>query len=369
MKEKRYVPKLRCHRPSGRAFVELNGRRHYLGKFGDEGTKQAYERTIAEWEANGRQNKVDPFDISVMEMIAKYWVFVQGYFLKDGKPTNEQRTIRCALRPLRELYGETPALKFGPMALKVVRDHMISQNWARNHINKQISRIKRVFKWAASEELLPADVYHRLQTIEGLKRGRSEARETKPVLPVPEFDIEAVKAQVSRQVRALIDLQLLTAARAGELITLRPMDFDRADLVWLATPETHKTEHMGRERTIYIGPKAQAIVKEFLLRPADTFLFSPREAEDERSPFKTDERVGERYSVDSYRRAIARACKRANVPKFAPHRLRHTAATQIRRHYGVEGAQLLLGHARADVTQLYAERDETRAIAIAQEIG
>jgi hypothetical protein len=37
------------------------------------------------------------------------------------------------------------------------------------------------------------------------------------------------------------------------------------------------------------------------------------------------------------------------------------AATVIRARYGLEAAQTVLGHARADVTQVYAERDESRA--------
>ncbi len=42
---------------------------------------------------------------------------------------------------------------------------------------------------------------------------------------------------------------------------------------------------------------------------------------------------------------------------WAPNRLRHARATEIRRTYGLEAAQVILGHAKADVTQVYAERD------------
>jgi integrase len=49
--------------------------------------------------------------------------------------------------------------------------------------------------------------------------------------------------------------------------------------------------------------------------------------------------------------------------------LRHTAATLIRARFGLEAAQAVLGHARADVTQVYAERDLARAHAVAAAIG
>lgn len=80
-------------------------------------------------------------------------------------------------------------------------------------------------------------------------------------------------------------------------------------------------------------------------------------------------KVGLRYTRRSYRQAIVRACQKAGVPEWSPLQLRHTAATVIRAKYGIEAAQLILGHARADVTQVYAERDLARARTIMAEIG
>lgn len=49
--------------------------------------------------------------------------------------------------------------------------------------------------------------------------------------------------------------------------------------------------------------------------------------------------------------------------------MRHNAATDLRKEYGLEAAQVVLGHARADVTQVYAERDRERAVAVVAEFG
>jgi len=46
-----------------------------------------------------------------------------------------------------------------------------------------------------------------------------------------------------------------------------------------------------------------------------------------------------------------------------------TYATKVRKDHGLEAAQILLGHSRADVTQVYAERDEAKAINVARKIG
>ena len=47
----------------------------------------------------------------------------------------------------------------------------------------------------------------------------------------------------------------------------------------------------------------------------------------------------ERYTTDSYCRAVTRACEKAKVDRWTPLRLRHSRATEIRKKYGLE-AQL-----------------------------
>ena len=47
----------------------------------------------------------------------------------------------------------------------------------------------------------------------------------------------------------------------------------------------------------------------------------------------------------------------------------HRAATAIRAQYGLEAREAVLGHAKADVTQLYAERDLSRARDVMRAIG
>jgi site-specific recombinase XerC len=57
------------------------------------------------------------------------------------------------------------------------------------------------------------------------------------------------------------------------------------------------------------------------------------------------------------------------IEKWSPNRLRHAVATEIRRQFGVEAAQVVLGHSRADVTQVYAERDWQKAQDVMKAIG
>lgn len=78
---------------------------------------------------------------------------------------------------------------------------------------------------------------------------------------------------------------------------------------------------------------------------------------------------GSQYTSNSYRRAIHRACESNGIEKWSPNRLRHTAATEIRREFGLEAAQVILGHSQANVTQVYAERDAAKGYEVARQIG
>jgi len=72
---------------------------------------------------------------------------------------------------------------------------------------------------------------------------------------------------------------------------------------------------------------------------------------------------GDCYTVTSYRRAVARACEKASVPKWHPHQLRHNAATNIRKQHGIEIARIILGHSTAFTTEIYAEQLAVEVIA------
>jgi hypothetical protein len=189
------VPCYRLHRRSGQGIVTLNGRDHYLGPHGSQTSVDKYDRLIAEWLASGRsvqRQEDDSLAPSISHVIHAFWEHAKVHYRRpDGSPTSELDNFRQALRPLRRLYGTSSSLKFGPQALKAVREHMISLDWCRTNINKQVSRINSMFRWAVENELVPARVHQALLAVRGLQRGRTTARESEPVVPVSEEQIGA----------------------------------------------------------------------------------------------------------------------------------------------------------------------------------
>jgi integrase len=430
------TPTYRHNRTTDRAVVTIDGKDHWLGKYGTPESRAAYDRLIAEWLSNGRRLPVRADDLTILELVAQFWAHAETFYRKaDGTPTTELDNFRQALRPLKALYGSTPARDFGPRSLTAVRQRMISLGWARTNINKQIGRLKMVFRWATAQELIPPSVYHGLISVAGLQRNRTEARETEPVTPAPEQHVAAVLPLVSRQVRTMIELQLLTGMRPGEVVAMRRRELDTSGEVWLYRPGHHKTAHHGHARTIYLGPKARELVEPFLKPDLAAYLFSPADAEAERraelhrarleggTPLKYGNRPGSNrarrprrepgdcYTVASYRRAIERACDEAFPPvaslarqkvdgkkgkrwetdaelrarlgpdgwaelqrwqdahRWHPHQLRHNAATRLRKEFGLEAAQVILGHKTLSVTEVYAEKNVAAAVRIMAQVG
>jgi hypothetical protein len=190
------TPSYRLHKPTGQAVVTLNGHDHYLGKHDTAESRELYDRKIAEWLANGRREPIragapgDATALTVNELLLAYLRHAQTYYAKDGRPTSQQDRIRLALRPVWELYGRTDAKDFGPLALKAVRERMIAHGYVRSHVNALVGCVKRMFKWAVAEELVPAAVLHGLEAVTGLRRGRTKAPDNVPVAPVAPAVVE-----------------------------------------------------------------------------------------------------------------------------------------------------------------------------------
>ena len=403
------VPKYRRHRGSNQAIVTLNGRDYYLGPYGTKASRIEYDRLIGEWLAAGRNSlHVTGNELTVVELCLSYWKFAKGYYRRDGRDTRVTPGIKCAIKYLKTHYGRTLAAEFGPLALKAVRQRMIEDGLSRRYINDHVDRIRRMFKWAVGEQLLSVEVYQALAVVPGLHKGRTAARETDPILPVEDLTVDATLAHLPQVVADMVRLQRLTGMRPAELCLLRPCDIDQSEDVWQYRPNHHKTEHRGRERVIFVGPQAQAILLRYLARDAESYCFRPCDSEAKRraalhaarkTPLSCGNKPGSnrrrkpqrapglRYDVAAYRRAIHRACDKAfPIPeeiaadakaaakwqsehRWSPNQLRHSAATAIRRKFGLEAAQTVLGHSQANVTQIYAQRDYALAARVAKEVG
>lgn len=378
MPSHRVLPKYRLHKGSGQAFVQHKEKRYYLGKYGTEASRQAYDRFIAALVAKQPKLKIAqssrPGDAPVMiEILAAYLEFAEGYY-HGGTRGN----IRTMIAEVKRLYAYTPVDEFGPLALQALQTSLVASGCTRSHVNTTTKIVKRMFKWAVSQELVPVTIYTALTTVPCLRKGRTTAPELAPVLPVDDKVVDATIKHLSGVVADMVRFHRLVGARPTEVCTIRPGDIDRSGQVWLYRPQRHKTQHHGHDRVVMIGPKAQKILTPYLERPADAFCFSPREAMAERywgdekraakrPPKKRASR--DRYCASTYGHAVAEATKKAGVPRWSPNQLRHSVATKIRQRFGIEAAQVVLGHSDLNTTEVYAEKSMKLAFEVAKTIG
>lgn len=381
----------RLHKASGQAFVEIDGRRTYLGTFGAKSSLERYDRIVAEYRAGHSSQPSNAAGRTVNMLLLKFLAHAKRRYVKNGRSTSEVRSYKVAMRPVQRLYGSIDVDAFSPKALETCLQWWVDNGVCRKRANQHLYRVRRIWKWAVKEQMAQVETWQALAAVEGLRRG--EGRESRKVLPVAWERVTAAEQHLSAQAWALVLFQWWTGCRPGEACIVRPMDLSIHSDVWEYRPESHKTEHHGLDRVIYLGPQAQAVVTPWLTNRDDTaYLWSPYEAHlawasaRGRRPKSGGPRMpGDCYTTLTYGRAIQRACDSAFPPplclneasrqewrlanRWSPNQLRHAAATRIRQQFGLELARIILGHQSAVTTEVYAEADRKKAIGVMRSIG
>jgi len=387
---------------SGQARIRLDGRDHYLGVWGTAESRLKYAELIDRWRrGEGVRAVAAPVSPrTVADVAAMFLDDARRTRRKpDGSPTKEVANFPYAVEALCEQFADLPAERFGAAQLLDLRDSLPARGWGRRYANRQLTRIKTLFRWAELRQLVPAGTFAALRAVPGLPRRNDDDDE---LPPVPEDDLAATLPFLGHVVRDIVPLQLLTGARVGEALSLRPRDFIRGgsvevergvyvdtSAVWLVRLREHKNAWRGQKRYLFFGPKAQELITPYLDRPAESFLFSPREAatrwlEEEGRDVENwlrSRNPGDRYTADSYRAAVQRGCDRADadakrearkaglkfdpksrlVCRWCPAQLRHNAATRLCSEFGPEVARIVLGHRDLGITRRYVADDLQKA--------
>lgn len=353
------VPTVRLHADGRRAVCDFydpgSGKKRMcvLGPWGSEAADAAYRRLLADLAAG--RTAAPPGGITVAELCVRFLAHAKAYYVgADGRATSEVDSYRLAVACLVEAAGDVPAAGFGPKLLLAARDRMLLRGWTRQNVNAQAGRVRRVFRWAAEAELVPAAVWSALAAVKGLGKGRSPARESEPVAPATAWQVGRTLPRLPPAVAAMVRLGWHTGCRPQDACNLRAADLDRSGDVWAYRVPAHKGAWRGKARVVFVGPRAQAVLAPWLGGAADGPVFTHRSGG---------------YTTSVYCKAVRRGCEAAGVEPFTPGQLRHSAAVRVRERFGLEAAQHVLGHERMQTTEIYATRSARLAAEVMRKAG
>jgi integrase len=398
---------------SGQARIVLDGQTRYLGLFDSPESHVEYRRLITQHLglATGGITPLDTTSLFGCPTVADVITGFTGWSAAHCRPAQQSR-VRVALAPVMRRFSDLPAASFTPKRMEEIREDIEGpmpcgycrergktpktknpcprcagqgkRLWSRKFIDHALATIKQAWDWAATEDLIAG---HGLRSwkLRGAKRRRAR------VLPVKLAMFEATLPFCRKNIADMLRVQHLAGMRPCEVIGIRRCDLSMDGTVadscqfrglWAydVPDRWNKNAHHDQARVVFFGPLAQAILAGYLDRPAESYLFSPREAvetflRETGRALRFGRKPGEHYLTASYDRAVRAAIRRANrkgdvqLPHWRPNQLRHLRATEIRSRYSEDHARVVLGHRLPGITGVYAEEDLKKAAQVMRKIG
>jgi protein-S-isoprenylcysteine O-methyltransferase Ste14 len=233
-----------------------------LEEYGSPESRDRYDDLIAEWlVTNGDTVR---YTLTVDDLCILYMEHADGYYRSDGMPTTEVGSIRQAFRPLIQSCGATRAREFGPLKLKRVRSKMIDAGHVRTSINRRVERIRQMFKWATSEELLPVSVHTTLMTVSGQRPRDSESIPLMVHFDAKTVFVVAIAALlIIRAVYAIPTIGVPVAKRYLHFMQDVPLFIAKLSLVvpinWAVSPVLEFADYPSRSIMLIAGTILYAV--------------------------------------------------------------------------------------------------------------
>jgi integrase len=320
------------HKATGQAFVRVNGRMLYLGKYGTRESRVRHQNIVAA--AQAQREATDLLrPISVGELAERYLSAMRAEYGPKSWQAVEGKRIALAVC---ERFAGLEAAAFGPKALQEVQRALLAHGRiCRTGVNRMVRRTVAMFKWAVSEELLPPTVWQALQAVRPLRKGKG--REVAPRIAVAAEAVDAIVAHLEANgalsAARCIRFMRATGCRPSEAYSATPADFRLSEEPPVYVPQHHKCESRGMDRFIVMNAAAVNVVQESLRGCAQTH-----------GPLFRNS-AGNAWEVTTMAHMIERACNALGIERWTPYQLRHLAATEAVNRTGSEAAAAaMLGH-------------------------
>jgi integrase len=379
---------MRHHKASGRAYVFHKGRRHYLGPWNTAEARRAYREWVNRWESSERPTAISVSKAAaggtVGDLVDAFMLHAARHYVHiDGQQTDEVGHFKVALAPLLAAHLHRDVDAVLPRDLIAIVEAWKAAKQSRGYINKNLGRIKRVFKWGLSPaELVSAETFARLSLVRGVPLGQAE--EPDEVLPVElrvlARTLRRLEADGRHAFAAMVRLQYYCGARPGEVCRLRTEEIHRRSFrvggrvipvpegVAVFTPKQHKLRKKNHLVYYTLGPRAQAALAPFLdTADAEGFVFH-RGAIGRRRLSRFSHCDPEHYS-----KTVGEAAEAAHggdrAARWSPGQLRHNFLTRWDALGSIELGSAAVRHKSIATTAIYVQRDLSRVGSAALQLG
>ena len=370
----------------------MNGRDVYLGRYGSPESRAEYDRLLAEWLCNGRNLRACTTDVSSSDLTVNELIV--------GLPPPRRRLLcqerqtdggACESPPLLSgLYVSSTAIprpgEFGPLALKAVRGALIETGICRSRSEStdqpdppplQMGCV-RGDRPAFNPSFPPVGPRPppRSSRRPGVRAGAASPRCVRRCNPAPTSRAGSGRwsncsAHRDEAGRGMHDADGRYRNLGGDLAlhTRQPQDgASRAraqDLLGPHSREILRPLAPGRVEGLPVIPSGGDG------RSAARCGRSGRPRSSGRSGTATEKRPqkqpGEVYTTESFVEPSPTASRKQTLneprsvshggfPSWHPHQLRHSAATRLRKEFGLDVTPAVLGHSSAVVTRGYTCR-------------
>lgn len=373
-----------AHKASGQARVQFRSVEYYLGPFGSPESRTELDRLLLLWRgdrvlsAPSMPPAIRGATPTIMELTVRWFHSLRTDY---GDARRENKNYEQVLKALNRLFSSRMVADFDCLDLDTLRDALISGSWlnheerarrekhgqalgwSRSVINRQMVRVRTMFKWAESKGLAPRGSSAHLATLPPLPRNSARVRTLPPKKPIDWEHAQKILPFVPAVVGAMLELQSLTGLRTSEVCRIRVEHIDNAMLegVWVLAITQGKNDWRENWETelLPLGPEAQRVLQPWLEAAGAGIVFKPSKA-----------RTAKEYDRNTYAQAVRRGCDEAGVPRFAPYANRHGAKQPITREFGLDAARATLRQRSLGTTAGYAqEADLKHAAEVARKIG
>lgn len=202
----RHVPKYCLKKSRNLAYVTINGKQKYLGRYGTPQSKMAYARVIKEWKANQCEigATCELPHPSIGQLFLKYI---------DAHPSRVDEPWKIAIRPLFRKWRHTPCDEAGLWMLLQLQENMALVNDAEE-VAARLAKLIRVFLWGVQQRDVLPSIYAELSSI----------------TPISQAEIEQLRSQIKPRLREHRCRYRHTFKHLADQINLIPLSGDQGYL-------------------------------------------------------------------------------------------------------------------------------------------